>query len=205
MARVYIDFYEQLISSDIFSKEQKLYITKTFNKVKADYKKKIRERTLLCPTSGRPKKISNMIYFNIMATFYKQGNCSLPLMLKIFRVSRGTLFRYLRESEPVKLPKTIQSKEVIDKLKELYNTYAFEYARYYTKKLWSKKYEDDLYQECLVEMYANLFNYDGTMNFKAFCFNICEQCLQKYIEISGNENGEIHYQQSEVLTGRGVF
>lgn len=183
MASIYIDFYNELMAKDIFTNEQRNFITETFLKYKKNYSEKIRRGCLLGTNVGRPKAVKNMETFNIMGTLYKQGACRLKTALKILNLTKPTFYKYMKEEyQPVELKQTLKDEKVIKTLKELYNEYAYEYADFWTEKLYASKYKEDFRQDCLVEMYANLFNYDGLVNFKMFCYSICERILEEYID-----------------------
>lgn len=208
MATIYMDFYKELMEKDIFTNEQRNEITKTFLKHKKNYSEKIRRGCLLGTNVGRPKVVKNMENFNVLGTLYKQGACRLETMLKILNLKKPTFFRYLKEYyQPVSLKQTLKDEKAIKTLKELYDKYAYEYADFWAEKLCMSKYEDDFKQDCLVQMYANLFNYDGTVNFKLFCFSICERILNEYINRIRDERKICSYdkpwnEKGESIMGR---
>lgn len=192
-------FFIELISSDIFTEQQKDFIKATYLKHKKNSDRKIIISMRHSAKVGRPTKIKNKISFNIMLNYYKRGLVGWRTISKIFGIAKQTFYGYVNkiydEKENISVNLDDEKMKIIE---ELYNKYCFEYAENWTNRLLSTKYREDMYQECLTELWVGIINYysleqDEIISFKAYCNNICESVLNKYIEMATNEKKNLSF------------
>lgn len=148
---------------------------------------------------GRPTKIRNKQTFNEMLKYFKQGLISYRTVCRIFGIAKKTFYQYVNKmyvkQENIVVPFEKDKMKIIE---ELYNKYCFEYAENWTNKLLNIQYRDDMFQDCLLELWTGIINYyslgeDEKIGFKAFCNNICENVLNRYSEMLQNKKKIVSY------------
>ena len=186
-------FYLELIESNIFSEQQKNYISRVYQKHQDIINKKVRITVKHSAYVGRPSKIRNKKTFNSMLQYYRRGFISQTTIRNIFGIGRSTFFRRLSEiyveDETFENP---FSEESMKEIEEIFNKYCYDYANIWTEKLLKTKYHNDMRQDCLVSLWEGVIHYYSTdasekIPFKAFCNNICEIILDKYIKMTKND------------------
>lgn len=193
------NFYNILMKSNIFTKEQKTFINSEYVKCQNEVINKIKLSCRCSVYCGRPSKIKNKETFNEMVKYYKKGYINIASIVNIYKISRATFFRY---AEKVQVEEKINnniSKENLKKIEELYNKHAWGYAEIWTNKLLTVKYREDMMQECLYRLWVGTLEYfttkdtDLSIPYKVFCNNICEIVLNDYINKINNEKHTLNY------------
>lgn len=192
-------FYQELMNSTIFNQEQKAYIKSVYEKCHNKIYNKISKSVKHSAFTGRPTKIKNKESFNLMLNYYKKGFASISTIIRIYRISKQTFFRYLREIYDENNDIKTLSPDKMKEVEQLYNKYCYDYAKIWTAKLWTDRYKDDMMQDCLTDLWSGVIEYyssgedERTIPFKAFCNNICEKVLHKYIQILTDEKKILNY------------
>ena len=151
-------FYNQLMESDMFNLEQKIFIKRIYTQCHNEIINKIKLHTKCSAKSGRPSKIKTKESFEEAINYWKKGYIGISLIMKIFNISRGTLFRYAKQVKVKEVNINI-TKEQRKKIEEIYNRHAWEYAELWTNKLRSKNYQEDMMQDCLTQLWIGSLDY----------------------------------------------
>lgn len=192
-------FYLELFNSDMFTDDQKKFIKRTYEKHKQIANQKMIVSMRHSAKIGRPTKIRNKKSFNEILNYYKQGLVGYRTVCRIYGIAKHTFYGYVNktyvEQEKIVIP---FKKDKMKLIEGLYNKYCFEYAENWTNRLLNTQYRDDMFQECLLELWTGIINYyslgeDEKIGFKAYCNNICENVLNRYIEIQHNNKKTVSY------------
>ena len=192
MALYVKQFYNYLIECTAFTDKQKELIKIYYDMAEKEYKQKQQEGMAKSKKNyGRPMNKIDLEKFNSFYQAFRFNQISLSFILKLFKVSKTTFYRYIKL---VKYNKDESFTFISPKARLVYEKEALLIANKWSEKLWKVALKEDYIQDCCFEMWNGLAYWECSgKTFLVWGGEICKKVLNKTMSNYMREKRKLVY------------